>query len=285
MSSIDAATVPAGFRDATGTSIRDRASVRTRSGFHRALDLRGLASLSLAALGCNENRPEPSASRDPGQPSTLAGASGFASAGMNAAAGAPPSAAGSAGNAAITTASLLDPTSPLVRTPACSELGWDFAPGFLLAQSVDYVADILDSGNSRVVYSESGVPCATAHDRASCQASLAALTGFGRQLVTTSGEEVHFWTVPAALDLLGQIDTPAEVLWVLGVTNHSLPCGSTKLAAVADGWAVELPAQPPECGLASEVGWMMTIEMDFAGHVMIIDPDKACGDSYVAPPI
>jgi hypothetical protein len=301
MSSTHAPTVPAGFRDGTVTSIREQACARSRYGLRRGIGLLAFALLALAALGCNESRLQPSASGDAGDAqSALDGAPGVSTAGMNAAAGAPPSAAGNAGFAAITTASPLDSSSPLVRTPACTDQGWEFAPGFLLARSVDYVADILDSAesrvddatgvldfnNTRVVYSASGVPCATAHDRASCLASLAILTGFGRQLVTTSGDEVHFWTFPSEFDLLGEIDTPAEALWVLAAgNNYYLPCGTTTVTAVVNGWAVKLPPQPRACAPAPpDAGPMAlpTVLVSLSGQVTAPNPNDPC--SFQLPP-
>jgi hypothetical protein len=255
------------------------------------------AVLALAAIGCGGGPSSGAGADQPpllfagaaalpsagmsavaGAPPSAAGSAGAAalpSAGMNAVAGAPPSAAGSAGVASRSTSISVDPSSPLVLTPPCSATGWNFASGFLLDQSVDYVADLADSGGARIVYSESGSACASARDPSTCEASLAVIASFGRQLVTTSGDEVHFWPGSSALDLLGEIDTPSEALWVLVVEGYYLPCSST-VTAIDDGWAIELPSQQFECTLPSAMmsAPTTTVHMDRAGQVMLPDTGR-----------
>ena len=123
----------------------------------------------------------------------------------------------------------------------CNDGVWELAPGFLLAQPVDYVADrdfaatqpndpgvmIVATGATRVL-SSSGVPCANAHDRQACAAALALPSPVGRHLVTTHADTVKLWPLPAAHTLLGLIDTPAEALWWVSVNfGVALDCSVT----------------------------------------------------------
>ena len=112
--------------------------------------------------------------------------------------------------------------------PKCVNDGWLLAPGFLPAKRVDYIADRAVDGFTPSVLSSIGVPCATAVDRANCEASLALEVQLSRHLATTAGDAVRLWPPgPAALELLGAIDTPAEALWWLSaVRGYTTTCAT-----------------------------------------------------------
>jgi hypothetical protein len=112
--------------------------------------------------------------------------------------------------------------------PKCADDVWRLAPGFLPAKRVDYIADRDASPAVPLVLSAIGTPCATARDRAACEASLALAVPFARHLVTTAGDSVRIWPAgSAALELLGAIDTPAEALWWLTAAHgYSTTCAT-----------------------------------------------------------
>jgi hypothetical protein len=112
--------------------------------------------------------------------------------------------------------------------PKCVNDVWLLAPGFLPAKRVDYIADRAVDGFTPSVLSSLGVPCATAVDRVNCEASLALEVQLSRHLATTAGDAVRLWPPgPAALELLGAIDTPAEALWWLSaVRGYTTTCAT-----------------------------------------------------------
>jgi len=118
--------------------------------------------------------------------------------------------------------------------PVCTDGAWRLAPGFLLARRVDYIADretppVVDELVPRptVVWSEAGMPCASAMRREHCLAGLKLPGGVGRHLITTAGDSVQLWNAEVALKVLGMIDTPAEaVWWLIAQRGYLLPCGA-----------------------------------------------------------
>ena len=90
---------------------------------------------------------------------------------------------------------------------------WQLAPAFQLTRKVDYIADRIDSTDKGLM-SDYGMPCRVRDDPETCEAELAAPTALGRHLATTEGDEVRLWTFPAVLNLLGEIDTPEEAIWI-----------------------------------------------------------------------
>jgi hypothetical protein len=152
----------------------------------------------------------------------------------------PPDASASrdAGVAAVTPREPDDDAGPpgAAALSCDADAGWQLAAGFVLSQHVDYVEDRAE-GRVPPRLSSAGVACATAKDKTSCQASLALQTSLGRVLVTTTGDDVRFWSGQAAFTLLGLIDTEAEALWVAS-QNYELPCKAT-VKRVADGFVVD----------------------------------------------
>lgn len=138
--------------------------------------------------------------------------------------------------------------------PTCNpdDISWKLAPGFLLAQPVDYVEDrmtrtgffIGDAGVDvvkieNVVFSSAGVPCRSAQQRERCLEQLAVATDSvsPRQIAATAGDSVRIWSGFNALSILGLIDTPAEALWWALTTNGTLSC-LTRVERVPEGFKV-----------------------------------------------
>jgi hypothetical protein len=130
--------------------------------------------------------------------------------------------------------------------PKCVNDAWLLAPGFLPAKRVDYIADRTVDGFTPSVLSSLGVPCATALDRANCQASLLLEVQLARHLLTTAGDSVRLWPPgAAALEVLGAIDTPAEALWWLSANRgYALTC-ATQFAKTERGIEVRNFMPPP----------------------------------------
>ncbi|HKU39219.1 MAG TPA: hypothetical protein VJR89_13755 [Polyangiales bacterium] len=128
-----------------------------------------------------------------------------------------------------------DDAGPSLPKPLCVQGKWQLAPGFLLAQRVDYVADRdpdfsapnPDGSFTPRVLSSAGKACASATDKAKCEASLALSPQAGRHLVTTAGDSVRIWAQgPGASAILGLIDTPSEALWWVSALggNYLITC-------------------------------------------------------------
>lgn len=111
-----------------------------------------------------------------------------------------------------------------VPTPVAAQCDsqWRLAPGFRLGIDVDYVADRLSADPDDLI-SEHGEACATAKQRSDCEAALALSTDVGRHLVTTQGDTVQLWTMPA-LGALGEIDTPEEAIWLALADGYRVKC-------------------------------------------------------------
>ena len=132
--------------------------------------------------------------------------------------------------------------------PVCVQGKWQLAPGLLLAQRVDYVADRELDLNSAlggdgtlktVLLSSAGRACFTATDKPKCEAGLALPVSANRHLVTTAGDSVRVWAAGgAAAHLLGLIDTPAEAIWWVSamVGTYLITC-DVKVETVTAGSA------------------------------------------------
>jgi len=138
--------------------------------------------------------------------------------------------------------------------PTCVDGAWLLAPGFLVARRVDYVADrdslLVDGGFSTDeprTLSSAGMPCATATDRAKCEAALHQPISFGRHLVTTAGDNVRLWQGSATRTLLGLLDTPAEAMWWLMANGpYRAPC-TVKVYPSDGGYTFENVEPIPGC--------------------------------------
>jgi hypothetical protein len=238
--------------------------------------------LALAAIGCANDPAEPAqvvviltdAGSRPAQPAAPADAGSAAPRAGNSASAADADAplddadAGSPGDAGPELDAGREPP-PTPPEPTCEGDEWRLAPGLLLARRVEYVADRLvtltEDGTLAVrVVSENGTPCATAHDRASCEAALHTPAPFGRHILTTAGDAIKFWSGDGVLSLFGVIDTPAEAVWWLIQTRGVVPC-SAEVSAAGDGYRIA-KTRGGRCGPLPDGGWPMD-------SVMFVQPD------------
>jgi hypothetical protein len=114
------------------------------------------------------------------------------------------------------------------------------------------------------VISEQGAACATARNRERCEEDLLLDAGASRQLVTTEGDDVRLWTMPGALNVLGDIDSAAEALWVASAQGYVIDC-SGKVTAQDGRFAIEPAAR--DRGQCAE-SWKGQVEVDAAGDVI-----------------
>ena len=102
----------------------------------------------------------------------------------------------------------------------CEDDVWRLAPGFLVAQRIEYVADrsitFSEVTGQPVVttLSEAGERCGGAKNKPACEKALELIPPVGaRHLVTTLGDSVRVYDQASILSIFGRIDTPAEALW------------------------------------------------------------------------
>jgi hypothetical protein len=166
------------------------------------------------------------------------------------------------------------PSSPRSEVrAACDADRWLLAPHFALAYDVDYVADriamapIVDEqqiDNAKTVaevVSEHGEPCATASDRARCQAALVVPVSPSRHLLTTQGETVRLWDAASANTLFGAIDTPEEAIWWLIARDYHVACDAN-IEWVGDAYQI-----------AADRAGVMCPDQDRVYATVSIDPD------------
>lgn len=283
----------------------------------------------VAAVGCSDDpvtmsppRPVsvPDAAMQPPQPampSTMAGSSSATPAAMPAAT-AGTGAAGNntdtrdgsmashdagafededAGAAPIPDAGIPDAGGPATFTPTCEKdtYVWNLAPGFLLAEAVEYVADreirftetmdvngVTVSGPVNYVISSAGTPCGGASDKDKCMKALevVSLMMTSRHLVTTRGDEVRLWPDFSALSVLGQIDTPAEAIWWLQIRRGGVPCGAKAEKADEGGYTVH-GAEELLCWTSDGSVWGAAPQIRPNGDIIAVWPD---GGDPCAPP-
>jgi hypothetical protein len=106
---------------------------------------------------------------------------------------------------------------------ACEDSQPQLAPHLRLARPVDYVADQAFGQ----ILSSVGEPCSHALDRVKCEAAVQMPYPGGRQLLTTEGDDVRVSLGMGALDMLGEIDTNAEALWLAAATGRLVTCTSS----------------------------------------------------------
>ena len=185
----------------------------------------------------------------------------------------------------------------------CKNDEWLLAPGMLLAQPVDYVADraaLFDPTNGAIeplrVISEAGKPCDTAKDRASCERALTVTPPnvTTRHLITTSGDTVKLWDSTSISPLFGLVDTPAEALWWLQTAGTYIArCNVVvKPAADGDGFTVENLLNPGLCGgrppTDLEPRFYATVDVDTRGFMIQTQvaetwPDPLCNQMRINP--
>lgn len=143
---------------------------------------------------------------------------------------------------------------------------WRVAKHFDLARDVDYLADRIGTQ----VISESGEPCASASDPAECKLDLQTLPDpqtfdvLGHHLVTIEGDSVRLWSLSSVLALLGQIDTPAEAIWLAVASGYDVECGAAVFDTGHDGFGIEAVRPDMSCadGLTS-----LTVQVSANGEV------------------
>lgn len=114
--------------------------------------------------------------------------------------------------------------------PQCEAGVWDVAPGFTLAEPVDYVAARWSGCNDAVacpidVQSARGEPCSNATDRAACEKRLARPGVLGH-LATTQGDLARTWNRDDQAKLLAPIDRFSEAIWLVKAEGHIVPCNA-----------------------------------------------------------
>jgi hypothetical protein len=158
---------------------------------------------------------------------------------------------------------------------------WRLAPHFHLARDVDYVADRIGTE----VISESGKACASASDQEDCKAQLATLPGeeetlLGHHLVTIEGSSVRLWNPQSALVVFGDIDTPAEAIWLVVTGGHNVDCGAAIYDTGHDGFGIAASFADMTCtgGRAN-----VNVQVNARGVVAEGDPIADAGTPCAVP--
>jgi hypothetical protein len=155
------------------------------------------------------------------------------------------------------------PAAPWEAPPTCTEGSLELG-ALRLDKPVDYVAAVrsgpmLDRAmNYRFASAKQGTPCASATDKAKCEAEVKSLMtppdecGCEPSLLVTQGDSVRSITTSTEyLGLSGAIDTSAEALLAAFLAGQRVACGDqpdegTKLRASGTGY--EVFAKWEDCG-------------------------------------
>lgn len=160
---------------------------------------------------------------------------------------------------------------------------WRVVKHFHLARDVDYIADRIGT----MVVSESGEPCASASDPEQCKTDLETVPGdpnmfgqLGHHLVTIEGDSVRIWVPPSVHALLGDIDTPAEAIWLAMGSGYNVNCDAAVFDTGHDGFGIAADRPDESCANGRAA---LDLQVNAQGVVVEGEPILDAGSACVQP--